>query len=269
MYKNGTMLTGFLENNLENVCKTLGDESISFMVIVKGNVVDGMSFDDKNKFKEFAKMETNYPINDRGNQNNTDSFLSEEEKKLCDISITYIERMMEGRHPVNNSILDEESVLNNENVQKCFGFVAGLLKRVKNQPKFVVNASYGRTKIFEFQPNYREVIDSIVKEEELPVSKFEALVNKHAGELFVEKPDKISFVRISNWLIDNGYLTSVKDDMNNSHREATEKGINMGMTNNIVKHDDNNSYVQYRFTTQGQRFILKNLAAIVKYKKKK
>jgi phage antirepressor YoqD-like protein len=87
------------------------------------------------------------------------------------------------------------------------------------------------------------------------------------GKLFEGNLKKISVPRISNWLLDNGYLIRVSDGNGISHREASEKGKDIGLINVQIELDENRSYIQYMFTPEAQKYIFKNLAEIGTYKR--
>lgn len=54
--------------------------------------------------------------------------MGEIDLKKLDVSIEYIKRMAEGKNPINNESLDNDSVLNNPNVIRCFYFIEDVLK---------------------------------------------------------------------------------------------------------------------------------------------
>ena len=55
-------------------------------------------------------------------------------------AIIYMQRITEGRNPVNNMPEDEDSVINNPNVVRCMFFVKEILEEIKR------NDGYIRTK---------------------------------------------------------------------------------------------------------------------------
>ena len=56
--------------------------------------------------------------------------MEEIDLKKLDISIEYIKRMAEGKNPINNEPLEDDSILNNPNVIRCFYFIEDVLKQV-------------------------------------------------------------------------------------------------------------------------------------------
>ena len=51
--------------------------------------------------------------------------------KKLDIAIVYLQRITDGKNPVNNLPADEEDVLNDPNVIRCMYFVKEVLEEVK------------------------------------------------------------------------------------------------------------------------------------------
>ena len=209
--------TGFVEANLPEVCNKLSEEAISYIVIVHGEITAGDSFDG-NMFSEYAKGDiSEIPYREPPKKKNKIDVdvLSDEEKKLCGISIKYMERLLNGRHPVNNSEIEKDSVVMDENVQRCFSFVVDILNRAVHaeKPNETEKAVAGRKKekkgipaVATFKPDFEDVIDRMIQDKELRMSELEAFIKPYLGELFVEEIDKIPAARISNWLLDNGYL---------------------------------------------------------------
>ena len=109
----------------------------------------------------------------------------------------------------------------------------------------------------------------MIQDREVKMSEMEALVTPYLKALFEEDIKKIPTKRISNWLLDNGYLISVNDEKGNRHREASELGKRVGMINSLVQYDDRNSYVQYKFTPEAQRFVFEKLDVIAVYERPK
>ena len=120
-----------------------------------------------------------------------------------------------------------------------------------------------------FKTDYKAVVNEMIQDREVKMSEMEALITPYLRALFVESIEKIPTARISNWLLDNGYLVSVVNEKGNKHREASELGKSVGMTNTLVQYDDLNSYIQYKFTPEAQRFVFENLNSIALYRKTK
>ena len=195
--------------------------------------------------------------------------ISDEDKKLCDISIKYLERMLSGNNPVNNKSIENDTILMDANVQRCFSFIIDMLKRVSTEEQTSARTSRTRVKSVTYKEGYEEVISGMIQDREVTMSELGGLISANLSELFVEEATKISVSKISNWLVEKGYLMRVEEPDGNHHREATEEGKAIGITNNLVQNGELRSYTQYRFTPKAQRFVLEHLREIAMYKKQK
>lgn len=270
----GIVSMGFGEQSVQRVCQKLSEQSISHLVLIKGEVVEGTSFDENNRFNDFINTDTSdipYRESKKG-KNTVANIVTDDEKKLCEISIKYMERLLDGHHPVNNSVIENDTILMNENVQRCFSFIVDIMKRVVGQSKVdFTEGKTNRAKVYSatFKTDYKAVVNEMIQDREVKMSEMEALITPYLRALFVESIEKIPTARISNWLLDNGYLVSVVNEKGNKHREASELGKSVGMTNTLVQYDDLNSYIQYKFTPEAQRFVFENLNSIALYRKTK
>lgn len=271
---------GFPVGALEMVCNKLADEKISYAVIVNGEIIKGNNFEAENRFNEFVSTDVSdipYKAEKKKSEAKREHFytMTDEEKKLCGISITYLERLLDGHHPVNNSVIRNDTVLTDVNVQRCFTFIVDILKKVSTdvvedeEQSKNLGADIKNNKSLTFKGDAEAVIERMIQDKEVSISELEAIVKSYIKDLFEEEIDKITAVRISNWLVDGGYLVRLEEEDGSHHREATEEGKIIGMTNNLIQNGDMKPYVQYRFSPKAQRFIFENLPEIAVYKKLK
>jgi len=271
---NGDISIGFTD--LDKVCTKLSEENITYAVFANGEIIGGENFDLQNRFCEFIDTDTSdIPYRESKKQKTVkSSIISEDEKKLCDVSIKYLERLLSGHNPVNNTVIEDDTVLMDDNVQRCFSFIVDILGRITADSEISSNPVPREVKkkdiqVLTYRPNSDEIISKMVQDREVPMAEMEGLISSYLSELFEEEVKKISATRISNWLVDKGYLARVEEDNGHHYREATENGLLIGMTNNVVQNGDAGYYMQYRFTPKAQRFVFENLAEIAKYKKQK
>jgi len=270
----GEISIGFTD--LDKVCAKLSEEKITYAVIVKDEIIGGENFEPQNRFRDFLNTDTSdIPYREDKKQETTkSSIISDDEKKLCDVSIKYLERLLLGRNPVNNEVIENNSVLMDDNVQRCLSFVVDILGRIVAESEIQVKPVASKTKkkavqVLTYKMNADHIISGMIQDREVPMSEMEGLISSYLPELFEEEVKKIPAVRISNWLVDKGYLARVEEDNGQHYREATKDGLLIGITNNVVQNGDAGYYMQYRFTPKAQRFIFENLAEIANYKKKK
>lgn len=270
----GEIAIGFTD--LDKVCAKLSEEKITYAVFAKGEIIGGENFDSQNRFSDFLGTDTSdIPYRESKKQKAMkSSIISDDEKKLCDVSIKYLERLLSGHNPVNNAVIEDDTILMDDNVQRCFSFIVDILGRIVAEPEITTKPVSSETKkkevqILTYKPNSDEIISKMIQDREVPMVEMEGLISSYLPELFEEEVKKISATRISNWLVDKGYLAKVEEDNGRYYREATEEGLLIGMTNNVVQNGDAGYYMQYRFTPKAQRFVFENLTEIANFKKKK
>lgn len=57
--------------------------------------------------------------------------------KKLETAILYLQRITEGRNPVNNMPADEDSVIHNPNVVRCMLFMKEILEEVKRNDGYI------------------------------------------------------------------------------------------------------------------------------------
>ena len=268
----GMISIGFSINALDSVCNKLEEESITYVVLDKGELVRGQNYEDENRFQIYSDTDvSDIPLKSTQSKEKKQEgyMLTEEEKKLCDISIKYMERLLEGHHPVNNIKIENDTILTDENVQRCFEFITNILRKVSDVSDVpeIQEKSTRKSKTVTFKENAQDIIEHMIVPKEVSVSELEAIIKSYNKDLFEEDVKTIQTTRISNWLVEEGYLVRVDDVGGRYHREATEEGKIIGITNNVVSREGFTSYYQYRFTPKAQRFIFENLPEIAMYKK--
>ena len=77
------------------------------------------------------------------------------DSKKLETSIEYVKRMAEGRNPVNNELLEYDSVLNNSNVIRCLYFIEDVLKEVQKSNGKIGTKSKRQLFPLEHLNNYR------------------------------------------------------------------------------------------------------------------
>lgn len=270
---NGIPTIGIQLSKLEDVKEKLNQFCVSYIVADYEGIIVEKDFGDRNTFEKYEMtsvedmpLQKSRKTNDDGNVNVKD----DRTKKLMEISVKYLERMLEGFHPVNNTPIPDESVLNDENVRRCFSFIIDMFNGADNQPqktKVKRNNKEKQLKDYHFKNNYRTIINEMIIQNDIKMGELQAIANLNISKLMTKEANVTSY-KISNWLKDNGYLVQVEDN-GNSHREASELGTSVGIINVTINNGDAGFYVSYRFTPQGQKFVYENLESILSYKKQK
>ena len=119
--------------------------------------------------------------------------------KKLETAILYLQRMTEGKNPVNNMPAEDDSIINNPNVVRCMSFVKDVLEEVKEKgwPK------NGKKPDFPL-----ETLDAFKYSEDVGITKLISQFNECAD---MDLYNKLSITPLKRWLIENGYLTEVHD----------------------------------------------------------
>lgn len=180
-----------------------------------------------------------------------------DEEKL-ETAITYIQRIADGKNPVNNMVVNDDDVLNNPNVIRCMFFVKEVLEAVKrNGCSIGKKSKKEKIELLEFP---YEVLDRYMYDQELGITKF---VNKINALLPGNEYEKIKYTIITNWLKADGYLEEVNsEEFGKNITRATEKGKSIGIYSERRISPSNMPYMAVIYTTKAQEFVVKNLRAI-------
>lgn len=182
--------------------------------------------------------------------------------KKLDIAIVYLQRITDGKNPVNNLPADEEDVLNNPNVIRCMYFVKEVLEEVKRNDGSIGKRSKMKTK--EKQDFPIELLQSFEYKEDLPISYLTKQFNEMIDENIYKK---LNYFPIIQWLKNNGYLEEYKVDDSRKINIPTEKGKELGIRSEMSTSSYGQEYIRVIYTKQAQEYIVKNIKEI--YKKNK
>lgn len=180
--------------------------------------------------------------------------MGEIDLKKLEVSIEYIKRMAEGKNPINNEALDEDSVLNNPNVIRCFYFIEDVLKQVK--------AAEGRISISKKKSSFPlEHLKNYSYQRDLSISHFMDQINEGLDE---EKYKKLNYPKITSWLKAMGYLDVVEDIAYNEKKTIpTAKGREIGIYTEEREGAQGRKYLIVIYNRNAQQFIIDNMENIL------
>ena len=175
-------------------------------------------------------------------------------------SIIYLERMTEGKNPVNNMPAEEDAVINNPNVIRCMFFVKEVLEEVQRNGGLV--GKKGSAKGWESFPVSH--ISKFQYEKDKSISHLVSQINEG---LDTERYKKLTVRMVQNWLMDNGYLELIHNDNNNTNKRVpTEKGKELGMRTELTTSFQGISYIAVIYNEKAQKFIVDHMEDIVSSK---
>ena len=171
-----------------------------------------------------------------------------------DISIKYVDRIINGKNPVNNIPIEEESILANQNVLRCMNFIKVVLEEVKKNDGFI-----GREEKKRYNYPF-ELFKQFEYESDKTINNFLKQLNEPIRD---ERYKKISHKPITTWLKQEGYLKDEKiGEFEISATLVTDKGKTIGLRNE-KRTFDGRDYVAVVYNQQAQEFIVANLEEIL------
>lgn len=174
--------------------------------------------------------------------------------KRLDVSIEYIKRMAEGRNPMNNEPLDNESVLNNPNVIRCLYFVEDVLNQVK-EAEGKIGGKKGK-KTFPLKH-----IENYAYKRDLSISQFVDQLNEGLDE---DTYKKLSYGKITSWLKAMGYLDVVEDkEWSKKRTVPSAKAHAIGIYTEERESSRGIKYLAVLYNKEAQAFIINNMEKIL------
>ena len=172
----------------------------------------------------------------------------------------YMKQLADGIDPLTGRELPDDTVLNQVRLSRCFYYVAELLQQIianggevggksgkprTSKPDFIWLEEFERKVAYSRQP--------------VPVTTLANIISQAAAESNVRK---LSYSRISEWLVREGYLRSeLKNDK--QFKRPTAKGEEIGIVCDRRTGSMGISYEVVLYTESAQRFVVENMGKIL------
>ena len=164
----------------------------------------------------------------------------------------WILKLANGINPLDGSIIPDGDIVNNVHISRCLFYVSELLGTlVKSNMK---SKEYENE--FYIKP---EDLEKVTIVEMTGIANFVHEINK----LIPKNTRPISYGKILNWLIANGYLEEVEVDNFGKRKNPTASGCAVGISAGL-REGTNGQYWAVEYNSNAQRFILSNINAIFK-----
>ena len=173
-------------------------------------------------------------------------------------AILYAQRIADGCNPVNNSPVEEDSVLQNPNVIRCMYFIKEVLEEVHKNRGYVG----GKPKNSDKRPFPLEARDLFTYKEDKAISRVVEQINEPLDEYTYQK---LSYKTVMKWLLRQGYLHEQVYEKyeNKTFKVSTHKGLQLGIRIEERVRADGAGYVITLYGQQAQEFIVDNLEAMI------
>lgn len=176
--------------------------------------------------------------------------------KKLETAIIYIQRIADGKNPINNMPADDDAVMNDPNVVRCMFFVKEVLEEVQRSGGVIGrNTKKASNRDYSF-----ETLKTFVYVEDKPISR---LVDQMNEGIDKDINKKYTYKPITDWLINNGYLEVVHiEEMDKDFKFPTEKGKELGISAVLKRNAKGVDYYSTVYDKSAQEFIVKNVEYI-------
>lgn len=180
--------------------------------------------------------------------------------RKLEIAIQYLQRISEGHNPVNNIPVDDDSVIKNPNVVRCMLFIKEVLEEVKRNDGYIGRRP--RTNRDSSKQEYPlEALKEFRYSEDKSVTRLVDQINNLADMTVYQR---ITYIPITAWLKQNGYLGEEQTEENGKKRTVvTDKGRETGIKSELRRNAKDQEYVYITYGRTAQEFIVSNMDKIL------
>ena len=180
--------------------------------------------------------------------------------KKLEIAIQYLQRITEGHNPVNNIPVDDDSVIKNPNVVRCMLFIKEILEELKRNDGYIGRRP--RTNRDSSKQEYPlEALKEFRYSGDKSITRLVDQINNLADMTVYQR---ITYIPITAWLKQNGYLGEEQTEENGKKRTVvTDKGRETGIKSELRRNAKDQEYVYITYGRTAQEFIVSNMDKIL------
>lgn len=178
------------------------------------------------------------------------------EKEKLQRAEIYMIKLANGINPIDNSEIENNNVLNNERLSKCFLYIAEVLDHNINE-----NNTSSKTKKLEFTVTKEELKTLKPLNRDVTISE---LVNEINLKVKHTDMKKLKSKTINDWLVYKGYLCNKENPKGKLYRELTEKSKYVGIKSK-QRTGTFGEYTVIIHSETSQQFIIDNLLDMIEY----
>ena len=169
---------------------------------------------------------------------------------------SYIDQLANGINPLDGSQIADNEVVNNVRISRCLFYVSGILQQVIDAGGTVKAVKPKKKK---FQITDEEILNLKADELPLSISELAKKINLYKND---ENMSKLSHRRITDWLVELGFLEKCETSDGKSRQKISDEGKKIG----IFLEDRMGAYGPYTvklYSKEAQQFIIDNLQSIL------
>ncbi len=183
------------------------------------------------------------------------------DKKRLEVSICYLERMTEGHNPVNNTPINNDSIIKDENVVRCLCFIKDTLEILYKNEGYIGRIPR-KIRNEDKQPFPLESLEGFVYSRDKSIMEFLEQLN---CVIDIDRYQKLTPGDITKWLIREGFLRKdIIEEGNRKSTISTNKGKEIGIRT-IIRTSSKGIKSGYPlYGKKAQEFIVANMSEILK-----
>ena len=166
----------------------------------------------------------------------------------------YLDKLAQGIDPISGQPVPPADSLSNPRLSKCFQYVSGVLEKVI--------ANGGQVTPPE-KPTFTVSSEQLAK---VPLTgeplRIADLVDRILQTTGYEGMKKLSPTKLTNWLLQKGFLTQTADPDGKTRRIPSPAGTELGITVQMCQYNGA-EYPGIFYDAKAQQFLLDNIPAIV------
>ena len=163
----------------------------------------------------------------------------------------YMDKLAQGIDPITNREVQDDSVLNNVRLARCFFYVSDVLGQV------IANGGVigGKPKLDPFAIHMDQIEKVRISQEPVRVTQFVDMISEAVNNPGMRK---LKTTVITDWLMEKGFLEKQTDPDGKSRRVPTRNGLLIGLSVQ-TRQGHYGEYQAVFYNADAQRFVLDHL----------
>ena len=168
----------------------------------------------------------------------------------------YVDKLANGVNPLNDEPVDDDDIVNNVRISRCLFYVSSVLEKVIGNGGEVKQIKVSRE---NFQIDYEKIKNMEYSETPIGISELTDRISVCKAD---ENMKKLPYGKITNWLLNKGFLKLIDTGNGKSAKRPTSAGEEIGI---LVKEKIGlrGPYEAVLYSISAQHLILDNLEAIL------
>ncbi len=174
----------------------------------------------------------------------------------------YMEKLSKGISPIDDSTIENDSVLNNSKVRNCFKYLIGVLETYEEALEGVAEP---QKQVFTkkkkpFHLRFEERLMIPISDKKLKTGDFVKNINTLIDENVMRR---LKISSVNKWLIKKGFLETVAGIDGKNHKCPTETGVEIGISKEKYMSKTGFPYLAVLLDRNAQQIVADNIEEII------